>query len=95
MKFKEFSVWKGITKEKISPMLAIIWVANVALLLVSNIIAAKTFTVFPAGTLISEPIVLPSAIFCYAFVIILSDVQALLLYSSLLALFIISPFNIY
>lgn len=62
---------KNFKTEKISPMLLILSVIQIVLLLVSNIIAAKTFSLFNiAGT----AIVLPCAVFLFPFTYVISDI---------------------
>lgn len=65
--------WKGITKEKISFPLLLLVVCNIVLLLIANIIAAKTI-VF--GTLSNGiQFSVPSAVLCYCLgSIVISDV---------------------
>ena len=60
-----------IQKEKVSPTLVILAITQVVVLLISNIIAAKTFPLFTIGDL---QIVLPCAVFLYPIVYVLSDI---------------------
>ena len=62
---------KGIQKEKVSPTQVILAITQVVVLLISNIIAAKTFPLFTIGDL---QIVLPCAVFLYPIVYVLSDI---------------------
>lgn len=59
-----------IKKEKLSPMLLILAITQVVVLLVSNIIAAKTFPLFTIGSL---TIVMPCAVFLFPLVYVISD----------------------
>ncbi len=65
--------WKGFKKEKIKPLTLILVIVNIVCLLVSNIIAAKTFTLF---TINGFACTLPTALILYPVVLIISDVLA-------------------
>lgn len=72
--FKDITdTWKGFTKEKIKPLTLILVVLNITCLLISNIIAAKTFNLFTIGDL---TVTLPTALILYPAVLTLSDVIA-------------------
>lgn len=77
--YNEFiDTWKGFKKEKIKPLTLILVIVNIVCLLVSNIIAAKTFTLFTIGGDLS--VVLPTALILYPVVLIISDMLAQLDY---------------
>ena len=59
-----------IKQEKISPMLLLLAIAQVVILLISNIIAAKTFPLFTIGEL---TIVMPCAVFLFPLIYVISD----------------------
>lgn len=64
---------KTLKKEKVSPMLLILTVVNTAAMLISNIIAAKTFPLFTLQNL-GLTVVLPCAVIIFPITYILSDV---------------------
>lgn len=63
--------WNALKNEKASPLLVFIMILNTVIMLVSNITAAKTFTLFNIGDL---AIVLPSAMVIFPIAYVLSDV---------------------
>ena len=65
--------WKGFSKEKIKPMTLLLVVVNIVCLLVSNIIASKTFTLF---TINDFTVTLPVAVILYPIVLTISDLLA-------------------
>lgn len=65
--------WRGFSKEKISPLILLLAVLNVVCLLVSNIVAVKTFNVFSLGSI---QVSLPSAVILFPLVLIISDMLA-------------------
>lgn len=74
LKHNDFTdTWRGFSKEKINPLTLILVVTNVVCLLISNIIAAKTFGLF---TVNGFTVVLPTALIIYPLVLTLSDVLA-------------------
>lgn len=62
---------RELLNEKISPMLLLLATCQVVFLLVSNIIAAKTFTAFSVNGL---DIALPCAVFLFPFIYVVSDI---------------------
>lgn len=60
-----------LKNDKVSPALVLIMVVNTVMLLIANIIAAKTFSPFSVGGL---AVVLPCAVIVYPIVYVLSDV---------------------
>lgn len=62
---------KNFKNERISPMLLFLAVSQIVLLLISNIIAAKTFPLFNIG---STTIVLPCAVFLFPLTYVISDI---------------------
>lgn len=69
--FKDLTeTWKGFTSEKIKPLTLLLVIINVCCLLISNIIAAKTFPVVSTD---SFSLVLPCAIILFPIVITVSD----------------------
>lgn len=69
--FKDLTeTWKGFTKEKIKPLTLILVVVNVVCLLISNIIAAKTFPIINTNAF---TIVMPCAVILFPIVITVSD----------------------
>ena len=72
--FKDFTeTWKGFSKEKIKPMTMILVIINIAVLLISNIIAARSFEF---GFINGIRFALPIAMIMYPVVITISDVLA-------------------
>ena len=65
--------WKGFGKEKIKPITLILVVVNIVCLLISNIIASKTFTLF---TIKNFSVTLPVAVILYPIVLTISDLLA-------------------
>lgn len=65
--------WKGFSKEKIKPITLILVVVNIVCLLISNIIASKTFTLF---TIKNFSVTLPVAVILYPIVLTISDLLA-------------------
>lgn len=65
--------WRGFSKEKISPLILLLVVLNVVCLLVSNIVAVKTFDVFSLGPI---QVSLPAAVILFPLVLIISDMLA-------------------
>ena len=69
--------WRGFSKEKIKPLTLLLVIINVVCLLVSNIVAVKTFTLFSVGEGAKAfSLALPTAIVLFPVVLILSDVLA-------------------
>lgn len=69
--------WKGFTKEKIKPLTLLLVVINVVCLLVSNIVAVKTFTLFSVGEGVKAfSLALPTAVILYPVVLTISDMLA-------------------
>lgn len=64
---------KSLSKEKISPVLLLLAVAQVVALLISNIIAAKTFPLFTLSKW-DLTIVMPCAVFLFPITYIISDI---------------------
>lgn len=64
---------EALKKEKVSPMLLILIVVNTVAMLISNIIAAKTFPLFTLQNL-DLTVVLPCAVIIFPITYILSDV---------------------
>lgn len=64
---------KSLMKEKLSPALLILAIVQVAALLISNIIAAKTFPLFTIGAW-DLTIVMPCAVFLFPLTYIVSDI---------------------
>lgn len=72
--FSDFTdTWKGFKFENIKPLTLILVVTNVVCLLISNIIAAKTFNLF---TINGFTVTLPTALILYPLVLTISDVLA-------------------
>lgn len=72
--FKDFTeTWKGFSKEKIKPITMIMAILNVVLLLISNIIAARSFEF---GFINGIRFALPIAMILYPAVITISDTLA-------------------
>lgn len=63
----------NLKNEKLSPILLILAVMQIVVLLVSNIIAAKTFSLFTIKSL-DLTIVMPCAVFLFPFTYIVSDI---------------------
>lgn len=69
--------WEEIKATKWSPMLTLLFVARVVVLLIANIIAAKTFVLFTVGQGAEAfAVLLPSAVFLYPFIYVISDVMS-------------------
>lgn len=69
--FGDFTeTWKGFKNESIRPLTMILVIINIVCLLVSNIIAAKTFTLFTIDTF---QVTLPAALILYPVAITVSD----------------------
>lgn len=73
MKEKIKNWWGNIKKEKLSPMLLILVVVNTVAMLISNIIAAKTFPLFTIES-VDLTVVLPCAVIIFPITYIASDV---------------------
>lgn len=75
--YNEFvGTWKGFKKEKISPKLFLVILANVICLLISNIIAVKTLDLglkFGSGSSFIE-FTIPAAVVMYVFNVTFSDI---------------------
>ena len=73
MKEKIKNWWGNIKKEKLSPILLILVVVNTVAMLISNIIAAKTFPLFTIES-VDLTVVLPCAVIIFPITYIASDV---------------------
>ena len=77
--FKEefIGTWRGFSKEKIKPITLLLVVTNIVCLLVSNIVAVKTFTLFSIGEGSKAfSVALPSAMVLFPIVLTVSDMLA-------------------
>ena len=63
--------WNSLKKDKASPVLVLLMIVNTVVLLIANIIAAKTFTLFSINGL---AVVLPCAVVVYPIIYIISDI---------------------
>lgn len=69
--------WRGFSKEKIKPLTLLLVVINVVCLLVSNIVAVKTFTLFSVGEgTRALSVALPTAVVLFPVVLTISDMLA-------------------